>query len=297
MSFVVQVSVHTEESDRIAALLWEQGTAGVQEEELPGGLLLLSAYFEDTRSAEQCAVALQGWACTTKRVAVQDWSHNQQRTWQAIEIGRRLYLAPPWNASPTPEGRERLEMQPGYVFGAGDHPTTQLCLELLDDHLCPADRVLDVGTGTGILAIAAARLGASHVVACDLDSEATALSAYAARQAGKEISIWQGSTECCRATSASLVLANLPGGALIDLLPELQRVLQPQGLAIVSGFFTEQREAVEHGLRQASLAVREWREQGDWSAALLKKQPETSGQVFTPDARIPPSTAMHCPVM
>src|SRR5262249_31400738 len=149
-----------------------------------------------------------------------------------------FYLAPPWDESPTPNGRIRLNMRPGYVFGSGDHPTTQLCLQLLEG--VRPGRTLDVGSGTGILAVAALRLGAPFVAACDTDGEAV----RATREGAAGVALWQGSTLACRSDVFNVVLANLPTGDLIDVLPELQRVVEQGGHAILSGFFEEQQTEV-----------------------------------------------------
>ena len=207
----------------------------------------LAAYF-DTREA--AAV----WGDPVE-VAAQDWSVNWQQSWRPFPLGERWFLAPPWDESPTPANRIRLTMTPGNVFGGGDHPTTQMCLELLEHAVIPGQRVIDIGTGTGILSVAAQALGA-RAFACDTDLEAV----QAAQKAG--VTVWQGSTDSCRPTSADLVLANLPGGLLIDLLPSLRR-LAP--ILLVSGYLDDQAPAVE-----ANAQIQAQRARNGWHAALLR---------------------------
>src|SRR5204863_7377462 len=101
-----------------------------------------------------------------------DWVQATQDAWPPLFVGEKFFVVAPWRTEPTPPGRLRLEINPGIQCGTGQHPCTQLCLQAMERVLRPGDRVLDVGSGSGILSIAAALLGAAMVVACDLDPEA-----------------------------------------------------------------------------------------------------------------------------
>lgn len=108
---------------------------------------------------------------TTIPLREYDWAHSWQKYYRPLAIGKRLYIVPEWerDTAAIPDGATRLLMNPGLTFGTGSHASTQLCLEGVEAHVQPGDRVLDLGCGSGILAIAALRLGASHATGVDID--------------------------------------------------------------------------------------------------------------------------------
>ena len=122
---------------------------------------------------------------------------------QPMEVGARFYLVPEWRDDPTPAGRFRIEVNPGMAFGTGVHETTRLCLEALEQYLRPGMRVLDVGTGSGILASAAALLGAERVYACDIDPVAVEIAGMG----------FVGSVDAVAAGAADVVMANISPGS------------------------------------------------------------------------------------
>jgi ribosomal protein L11 methyltransferase len=137
------------------------------------------------------------------------------------------------------------------AFGTGVHETTQLCIEALEDYLRPGTRVLDVGTGSGILARAAALLGAGTCFACDVDPVAVEIAGIG----------FVGSVDAVRSASVDLVVANISPEAIVQLAPDLVRVLRPGGLMLASGFELPEVDQV----RAALPGVREVREKGNWA--------------------------------
>jgi ribosomal protein L11 methyltransferase len=160
-------------SDELIAELWESGTVGIQEEEDR-----LRAFFEGDAASLMARFASYG--PELQHEESRDWAHAWQDEWQPILAGTRFFLVPAWRDDSTPPGRLRLEMHPGQACGTGAHPATRLSLEALEKHLRPGATVLDIGTGSGILAVAASLLGARRVLACDIDPLAIA----AARERG-----------------------------------------------------------------------------------------------------------------
>src|SRR5262249_51730966 len=125
-----------------------------------------------------------------------DWVKHSQAMWQAFPVGERFWLAPEWDAEAVvPQGRILLSIRPGLACGSGSHPATRLCLEALERTVQPGMSVLDVGTGSGILAEAAALLGAAHVVACDIDHDAAVI---ARRNLPQGVDVFTGSLRTVR---------------------------------------------------------------------------------------------------
>src|SRR5581483_6240572 len=139
-----------------------------------------------------------------------DWVQSARDLLQPMVVGRSYFLAPEWRDDPAPPGRFRITVNPGMAFGTGVHETTQLCLEALEDHVEPHMTVVDVGTGSGILAEAARRLGAPRVFACDLDPSAIEV----ARQ--RLAACFIGSADAVRTAVVDLVLVNISPDAIIS---------------------------------------------------------------------------------
>src|SRR5580765_7536666 len=157
--YSVLIEVEPERGEGLLADLWEAGTLGVIE-----GDGFVEAFFSNAESALRFG--------QPRLAADVDWVRATQDAWPPLLAGEKFFVVAPWRTEPTPPGRFRLEINPGLQCGTGQHPCTQLCLEAMERIIRPGDRVLDVGTGSGILSIAAKMLGAATVVACDIDSAA-----------------------------------------------------------------------------------------------------------------------------
>jgi ribosomal protein L11 methyltransferase len=211
------------------------------------------AWFAYHEEALRCSVEL---GASLHREAERNWNATwQESEWRAMALGNRLWLAPPWDPAAPPEGRIRLDFHPGTLFGNGDHPTTQLCLEALERHVKADCVVADIGCGSGLLLEAARLLGARSAIGCDLD-------ARAAREAG---AAFVGSLDAIASGSLDVVVANIQVGILADLLPEIPRALKPGGVAILSGILEEQIEAL--GARPFRVEIRQgWACLETWQA-------------------------------
>jgi ribosomal protein L11 methyltransferase len=212
------------EKDLLIAELWQQGAAGIVEEDAPGARARLTAFFDRPIVAADFAAFNPRWETVPDR----DWVQVSQSQWSPIEVGARFYLVPAWSREPAPPGRLRLVMNPGQACGTGWHPATQLCLQAMERHVAPGSSLLDLGTGSGILAVAASLLGASPVYACDIDPAAV----FAARVPN----LFLGSARSIRSASLDVVVANLNAEALLALAPQIARIRKPSGRAILSGF-------------------------------------------------------------
>jgi ribosomal protein L11 methyltransferase len=197
-------------------------------------------------------------------VGDEDWAARSQGGLTAIRAGR-LVVAPPWDAHAGGDAI-LIVIEPSMGFGTGHHATTRLCLELLQELDVPGRRAIDVGTGSGVLAIAAAKLGAGSVVALDHDPDALQNARENAAANHTAIDIREADLATLQISPADIVLANLTAAALQRFAPALRALVAPGGRLIVSGFAPGELADVVTAL-EATL-VRQ-RADGDWCAALL----------------------------
>jgi ribosomal protein L11 methyltransferase len=174
-------------------------------------------------------------------VADQDWVRQTQAQFGPIEIARGLWIVPSWSAVPEP-GAISLRLDPGLAFGTGSHPTTRLCLEWLQQTLAGGESVLDYGCGSGILAIAAAKLGAGRVAGVDVDPQAVRASEANARQNGVAAVFVE--PDALPPAASDVVVANILANPLILLAPALAHRVVAGGRIALSGILEEQADSV-----------------------------------------------------
>jgi len=215
-----------------------------------------------------------------KQIADQNWMEAWKQHYKPILIGERLLILPAWLESPDPK-RIPIKIDPGMAFGTGTHPTTQLCLELMEisTYHLPLTTVIDVGCGSGILSIAALKLGAKTVLGVDIDIESVRNSRENAdvNDVGEELLLGQGSvTEVLAGRfpfkSAPLVVANILAPVLIRLFDAgLADLVEPNGEIILSGILDHQAESVIEAGQAKGLKRGEIRQMKDWVAISMKK--------------------------
>jgi ribosomal protein L11 methyltransferase len=209
----------------------------------------------------------------------EDWAEAWKKHYHPLRLGRRLYIRPAW--SDVPDARPDdiiLVMDPGMAFGTGTHPTTQLCLITLEERLAdrPALDVLDLGCGSGILGIAALKLGASKVLALDIDDLAVKSTLENAALNGVEgrVTAQQGGLDTLKGSPRhfDLLLCNILAKVIIEMCGQgLGDVLHVGGHAIFSGIIDDQADDVEAALRQTRLEPTQRRVQGDWVVIEARK--------------------------
>jgi ribosomal protein L11 methyltransferase len=201
----------------------------------------------------------------------EDWARRSQANLKAIHVGR-ITVAPPWDPPPSapcdPLSDVHIIIEPSMGFGTGHHATTRLCLELLQGLDLSGRRVIDVGTGSGVLAIAAQLLGAAVVVAVDNDPDALQNARENAGRNGVEIEIVEADLDRWRAAPADVVVANLTGAVLRRFADVLRGLVVPGGTLIVSGFSPDECDEVVAALASGAEQVRV---DGDWAAALIRR--------------------------
>jgi ribosomal protein L11 methyltransferase len=204
-----------------------------------------------------------------KVVADEDWADAWKKHYHPVRLGQRILVRPLWVEVEVQENDIMIALDPGMAFGTGTHPTTQLCLEALERQVSSSIDVLDLGCGSGILSIAAAKLGAGKVVAVDIDQLAVDATIENAEVNGvaEKIHAYQGSLETV-ITSArrfDLVVVNILAKIIIEMCDQhLGDTVRPGGKAIFSGIIAEQTEAVEAALRKTGLEPTGRYQQSDW---------------------------------
>lgn len=210
-----------------------------------------------------------------------DWSETWKARYRPIAIGRRLIILPAW--LPLPAGsRLPLILDPGMAFGTGTHPTTQLVLAALEDHLQAGQTVADLGCGSGILSIAAGRLGASRVQAVDIDPQAVEIARQNVQRNGlaDHVQLGVGSLEALKQAAQAagrgfdLVLANILAPVLEEMLDQgLPGLVEPGGVIILSGILDHQVPSLVERAKGHGLPLLETRAEADWRALVLVREP------------------------
>ena len=219
-------------------------------------------------------------APTFRPVADRNWMEAWKEHYRPIPVGRRLLILPAWLRSPDP-ARIAIRIDPGMAFGTGTHPTTQLCLELLERAFegGAPQRIIDVGCGSGILSIAALKLGAVQALGVDIDAEAirNARENADANGIGDELALGLGSVQEVRQGQfawqrAGLVLANILAPVIVRLLEAgLADLVEPGGAILLSGILEEQAQGVIEAAEAQGLRLEQSRRLGDWAALDMRK--------------------------
>jgi ribosomal protein L11 methyltransferase len=214
----------------------------------------------------------------------EDWFETLKKHFGILDIGDRFIIKPSWIYQPLPDStRIVIEIDPGAAFGTGLHPTTRLCLLRIEKHLNPGMSVLDLGTGSGILSIASAKLGASFVLGLDIDPVAVkvAQSNSKSNKVDENVKIKRGTlslkTQGDYKQSFDLVLANITAKTIIDLSNGFYKVLKPGGRLIVSGIQLQALDEVLVSLAVANLNIEAIDHQDEWCVVVSNKPKKKTG--------------------
>ena len=235
---------------------------------------------DDADGQKQLAQYMKGvdLPYTSVRLREYDWAHSWQKYYRPLAIGKTIYIVPEWerDTAQIPEGCTSILMNPGLTFGTGSHASTQLCLEGIEEFIVPGKSVLDLGCGSGILAIAALRLGASHATGVDIDPKAVDVSYENAELngigkdrckflAGNVIADKSLVAEL-KELKAPLVLANIVADVIIPLAPVVPELLVEGGTFVCSGIIDKRGDEVAAALEKNGLKVIRRFEKNGWIA-------------------------------
>ncbi len=284
----IDVAVPPDASEPVTNFLWELGALGVVEEDVPGAIPRLRAFYPAQADAAGLESRVRAYADGLRALGLPapgpprvapledaDWAGAWRAHFRPVAVGRRLLVAPPWDA-PTVDGRLTLVIEPGRAFGTGHHGTTAGCLEVLERLLAraPAPEAVDLGTGSGILAVAAARLGVERVLAVDDDSDAVAAAAANAERNGVA-----GRVRCVLADAgaldappAPLVLANLLSAAHARLAPRYAALVTPGGALVLGGILEAEASGVADAVARNGFVPSETRAIEGWVTLRLERE-------------------------
>ena len=207
-----------------------------------------------------------------KDVDEEDWSNAWKKYYHPVQVGEHLVVCPSWEAYDRKPDEVVLTLNPGMAFGTGTHDTTRLCMELLEKYITPQDTVLDVGCGSGILAITAALLGANKIIGCDIDEVAVKVAGENAALNGVQdrIAFHQGDLTSQVEGSFQIICANIVADVIIRLSEDAGRYLAKDGIFITSGIIDTREQDVLNALEQNGFQVIERRTSGGWVALACK---------------------------
>lgn len=307
-----EITVHTTEeaAEMIAHYFDEHGAGGVSIEEssasqkerdtslgqwyewkndIPVGQVVIKGYFSEFNDIEPVLQSMQtavrnlpefGFDPGTpkwevREVDEEDWANSWKQYYKPVRISPSITVKPTWEAYEPTEGELVIELDPGMAFGTGTHATTALCLRALERAVKPGDRVIDVGTGSGILAIAAGKLGAERVLALDLDPVAVT---SASENAGLNhfsdlIEVRQSDLlgVIDQHTVADVVVANILAEIIVTFVDDVYAVLRPNGLYVASGIITRKEDDVVAALEKAGFIIEHRDYDSDWVAITARK--------------------------
>ncbi|HYE66174.1 MAG TPA: 50S ribosomal protein L11 methyltransferase [Pyrinomonadaceae bacterium] len=279
--YAVDLTIEPAAREAVEYALMEAGALGTLSQDESGDLMHVVAYFDVRPQRERLRAALfealrfYGLASSAVRemqlseVADRDWLGEWKKSWQPVAVGQRFIIAPPWSEVDDSVGRIIIRLEPGMAFGTGTHETTRLCLAAIERYF-EGGSFLDVGTGTGILAIAAAKLfPQARIEACDTDPEAINIARANALSNGVADNIsFRAGTVSDSTASASLVCANLTADVIVSLLPALTGATC--GRLILSGILDSQIESVRSRLHELGITeVCEAATEGEWAAIVV----------------------------
>ena len=256
-------------------LLEEAGASGLFTEEITNNEdeVMIKAYFEDDNSLKQDLKMLQdrinklqdygleigSAGLEVAQLQEEDWANKWKENFKTFHITDSIVIKPTWEDYKTEEDEIVIEIDPGQAFGTGHHVTTSSCLEAIEDNLSAETSLLDLGTGTGILSIAAAKLGADEILGLDIDSTAVEVARENAALNGvaSEIEFRTGNLVDSVERDYDLVVANILPHIILALIPDLERVMHQESRFILSGIVAEKLTEIKEALIENGFKINE----------------------------------------
>lgn len=287
----VSIEAEARETDLVAACFYDVEATGVVLEDLPDGRVTVRAYlpvddeldgriaaFRAGIAALAEADGFDAAACpiTSRIVQDSDWENNWKAYFHTQRVGKRIVIQPTWETYTPLAGDVVIRLDPESAFGTGTHPTTAMCLRALESLVRGGETVFDVGTGSGVLAIAAAKLGAERVVAKDYARASAEVAAKNVAENGVQKTIETGVSDLLAAFDgqAELVVANIIADIIIRLFDELDAHLAPGGRLLASGIIDERVADVTEAAVAHGFVLEDMYTDAGWAAMVIKRAGE-----------------------
>ena len=276
----VSVTTSPEATDAVTNHLFEQDAVGVELKDGSASVVELISYFpmddlvgERVEGIRKFLNQLPEWGLPAQSTEVliesivqKDWATHWRSAFPPLKIGKRLIVAPTWHHLKPKASEVLIRLDPGMAFGTGQHPTTHLSLELLEECINGGEVVADLGTGSGILSIAAAKLGAKRIDAVDLDATTIPIARENFQHNGVAsiISLTQGDGVKVLNAKYHLIVANILTKVIIPMIPKLPQFLRTDGRVILSGVMAQEAKQVESVLQAHGFHNIRTRTEADW---------------------------------
>ncbi len=241
------------------------------DESFPETFRRLNSRLEEMHTSQPSFGSLQA---DTRTVSEDAWAEVWKKYYKPFYAGKHLVVKPTWEPfDPAPDDKI-IEMDPGMAFGSGTHETTGMCISLLEEVIHGGEDVIDVGTGSGILAIAAALLGAGHVLAVDIDPDAVRVASENVAQNHVEsvVTVQEGDLLKYIDETCEICVANIISDIIISFAAPLKAHIRPGGLFICSGVVRERTEEVREALLRADYEIMKTEHRGEWTAFLCRRK-------------------------
>ncbi|MFM9279798.1 50S ribosomal protein L11 methyltransferase [Paenibacillus jiagnxiensis] len=316
-----ELTIHTTEEavEMISNFLHEAGAGGVSIEEsgtlnkerdtsygqwyerplndIPEGRAVIKGYFNEETDLNEIQQELEprieqlrtfdidpgGYSFEQRTVNEEDWADAWKQYFKPQRVSERLTIKPTWeDYEPASTAEQIIELDPGMAFGTGTHPTTSLCLRTLESVIQGGEEVIDVGTGSGILAIGAIKLGAKHVLALDLDPVAVSSALANTQLNGLEQQITVKESDLLSVLDGNdpslgvklpvkVVVANILAEIILLFIEDVYKALEPGGIYIASGIWKNKEQVVEEALTAAGFTIQDKHRDEDWIAFVARK--------------------------
>ena len=288
----IRLEIHPSLVDAASNFLVEEGSPGITQETIKGhvghGRERLIAYFPNDRSFKPLLKRVRGYlqaigkshrpsfVLSSRTIREEKWAEAWKENFKPKKVTPRLIIKPPWEKWVKKKDQIVVEIDPGMAFGTGTHPSTQMCLQLLEQIIPSFPKlpsILDVGTGSGILTIAARKMGAKRIVAIDIDPVAidSARANARANQVGGKIIFRVGSLEGLKG-AFDIVVANLLPQEILRAAPSLPTLVSNQGCLLLSGFLRKQKREIAAAFEPGRFTVKIFLHQKGWAAFVLRRE-------------------------